>query len=733
VTDHAEVVGSTPEGSDLGTKRKRKPRTLRFRLAFALIAVALLSVLFLGLINYNAARKLLNGAVELQLNSLQAARTQTIGNELSRVKGEVAAIATDHSVVDAMRDLTAGYRDLAAQPDLLQPDEVNELEDFYRDASARFAAAGYEPPPLDELVPSGPAARYLQYHYLVENPFPPDQRNELVAADDGSAYTRAHRDHHEALSGTAADITGDDLLLISRGGDATVVYSSAKRTDFATDLVSGPYRDSGLAEAVNTQLATVPVGETILVDFEPYVPAGGQPVMFAASAVRDNAEVIGAVAVAVPIDRINAVTTAGGNWDELALGKTGETYVVGGDRLMRSDSRLWLEDPDAYLTALADAGYAPDLAERIVRNDSTVLAQPIDTPSVRAGLEGRSSADVEENYLGEETLTVAGPLGFDKLDWVVVAGLAKGEADNALNSYLRKVLLVALILVPVVAVVAIFSADRLTRPVEPVIDAAERVAAGDLNSEAPDLGRNEYGDLANRINHLTAQLREDEAALAARERDITDVLLAALPPRLVDQARKGERSLGDVIDTGTVIALSFSGLFDEESADQELGIELSSLLSRKLEEIADHLGIERVRSSSDEHMFTAGLRSPGIAANDAAQFIEEIRSGLERFAEETGAQPTYRAGLCAGEIATGLQAGNQLSYGVWGESPRVALALNAIAAPGETLLDESVASALGSEWDLERADGLVDLSGDPIRASLLLGRRHAENVPEAST
>jgi class 3 adenylate cyclase len=732
VTDHAEGVGSTPEGSDPGTKRKRKPTTLRRRLAFALIAVALLSVLLLGLINYSSARKLLNGAVELQLNSLQAARTQTIGNELSRVKGEVAAIATDHGVVDAMRDLTEGYQELAAQPDLLGPEEVNELEDFYRDASARFASPGYEPPPLDELVPSSPAGRYLQYHYLVQNPFPPDQRNELIAADDTSAYTRAHRDHHEDLT-TAAGITGGDLLLISRGGDASIVYSNAKRADFATDLVSGPYRDSRLAEAVNTQLAAVAVGESILVDFEPYVPAGGEPVMFAASAVRDEAEVIGAIAVAVPIDRINAVTTAGGNWDELALGNTGETYVVGADGLMRSDSRLWLEDPDAYLEALEDADYSPDLAETIVRNDSTVLSQPVDTPSVRAGLEGRAFANVEKNYLEVETLTVAGPLGVDDLDWVVVAGLAESEANKALNSYVRKVLLVALILIPVVAVVAIISADRLTRPVEPVVDAAERVAAGDLNSEAPDLGRNEYGDLANRINHLTAQLREDEAALAAREDEITEVLLAALPPRLVTQARKGERALGDVIDTGTVIAISFSGLFDETSPDQESGIELSSLLSQKLEEIADRLGIERVRSSSDEHMFTAGLRTPGIAADEAAQFVEEIRTGLERFAAETGAQPTYRAGLCSGEIATGLQAGSQLSYGVWGESPRVALALNAIAAPGEVLLQESVSSALGPEWDLERADGLVDLSGEPIQASRLLGRRHADNVPEGSS
>lgn len=733
MADRRESPGTKSEATDTSRTKQSKGGSLRRRLALTLIGVTLLSVLFLGLVNYNAARGLLIKTVDEQLTSLQAARSQAISNGLSAVKGQVAAVAEDRALVSALQDLTAGYAELSSEPGQLQDSESAALESFYQGAFDAAVAEGYQPPPLDTLVPSSPAGRYLQYHYIVENPFPPDQRSELVAADDPSAYTTAHREHHGSLAAMATGLGADDFLLIARSDDEGIVYSTEKRVDFGTELGAGPYRDTALAEAVFDRLATVPAGEAVIVDFESYVPASGEPVMFIASAVRDEAEVIGAVAVGLPIEALNALTTAEEDWTGIGLGDTGETYVVGPDRLMRSDARIWLEDPEAYLDKLEAAGYPPDVAMTIARNESTVLGQPVETESVLLGLDGKRFEGREANYLDDKTLTAAGPLGIDELDWVVVAGLATSEAANTLESYVWGVLLAALILVPLVALLGIFVADRLTRPVQPVVETANRVASGDLQAEAPHLGRNEYGDLANRLNHLTAHLREQESVLRQQEQEITDVLLAALPPRLIDQVRKGEQALGDVIDTATVIALSVSGLFDEANPDDESGVELSSLLSQRLEATASRLGIERVRSSSDEHLFTAGLGTPEIAADEAVQFIEEVRAALVEFAEETGARPTYRAGLSAGELATGIQAGSQLSYGVWGNPQRVALGLNAVAAPGQILLDESVASALGSAWELEPAVGLVNLTGDPIGASLLIGRRHAKSVAKGQS
>jgi len=72
-----------------------------------------------------------------------------------------------------------------------------------------------------------------------------------------------------------------DLFLISPQG--TVVYSYTHEADFASNLFSGPYRNSGLAKVTRNALDTL---ESSISEFELYAPSGnviaafvGVPVM----------------------------------------------------------------------------------------------------------------------------------------------------------------------------------------------------------------------------------------------------------------------------------------------------------------------------------------------------------------------------------------------------------------------------------------------------------------------
>ncbi len=51
------------------------------------------------------------------------------------------------------------------------------------------------------------------------------------------------------------------------------------------------------------------------------------------------------LALQFPISKINRLMTMDKRWEESGMGKTGETFIVGPDDLMRSDSRLFLEEP----------------------------------------------------------------------------------------------------------------------------------------------------------------------------------------------------------------------------------------------------------------------------------------------------------------------------------------------------------------------------------------------------
>ena len=46
---------------------------------------------------------------------------------------------------------------------------------------------------VEDYLPFTPAAIQLQYLYIVKNPNPPDHRDDLVNAQDGSEYSRVHR------------------------------------------------------------------------------------------------------------------------------------------------------------------------------------------------------------------------------------------------------------------------------------------------------------------------------------------------------------------------------------------------------------------------------------------------------------------------------------------------------------------------------------------------------------
>jgi class 3 adenylate cyclase len=675
-------------------------------------------MLLLGALNFYQARELLTDSVTDQLLNQQAAKARAIRNGLDRIEQTVILVARSDGTVDSVMEFSRAYRGLLDEPDLLDPGESAAVDQFYGSVVDAIQAAGLEAPPAGELAPGTDAGRYLQYHYIVQNPFEARERRQMVTADlDDSEYGQVHAERHPRLAELSTQLGFGDLLLVDTEGN--VVYSTDKRLEFATNAEDGPYRDTGMGMAVTTRLAAAPVGDVVFVDFEIYLPAGGRPSMFVAAAVRNEARTVGAVLVEIPIEALDELTTGGGEY--AGLGDTGEIYVVGTDQLLRSDSRLWLEDPDAYRAALERAGFEPELGAAVAIFDSTVLLQPVETEAVVEAFDGRLFLGRTSNYLGRKSLTVAGPVGDNQLDWVVVADLASSEADRPLRTYAGRVAIAALILIPIVGLVALFLADRMTRPVKPVVDAAAQVAGGQLEITLPDLGRNEFGDAARRLNTLTVDLRAQEQALAREEREIRDLLLSALPPRIVEQLRSGERSLHDLVDTATVIALTVTGMLDEAGIDPESAVEFAARLSSELEAVADRVGVERVRSASEQHLFVAGLDTPEAAVSKAAEFALAAATTIERFAAELGIVLTYYAGISAGEVIAGLLSVGQLTYGVFGDPARAALALNAVAGPGQILVGADTAAELGGEWEFEQASNLLDLRGEPVVAKVLKG------------
>ena len=689
--------------------------SLRARLSRTLVGLGLVSVVLLAGVNFFVVRSLLDTEVRTQLVTLRDLRRDAIEVGIDRLLAEVSVLADDPAVGAAVLDLDAAYSTLDTELDAAQ---MAELSAAYADVVGRYDEAGAERPPTEELIPSSTAGRYVQYHYIASNPNTPDQRADLVDAGDGSSFSAAHARYHPFLHSLRDNLGATDLLLVG-AGSKDVVYSTSKLVDLGADVTTGYYRDTGLGTSL-AQLGLVAVDDAVMADSAFYLPESSAPIVHIAAAIRSNASVVGAIVIEIPISTLTALVTANQQFDLLGLGDTGEAYVVGSDLRLRTVPRAWFEDPDGYLRRFAQQGGDERVAGLIEFTGSPVLLQSVDNNAVRAALDGEQFTGVVDNYLGRRTLASATAIDVPGLDWVIVTEQQTRETNDELQRFLKTVGLLLAILLPILAIVGLYMARALARPVGPLVDAARRIADGDFDAQVPDLGRNELGDLGDQLNAVTVHLRDQEREIEQEEQRIASMLESVLPPALVERIRRGERDVADQVDSGTVISLTIQGLPESSGAEQDTVLEITSRLASQLGAASLEHGVERIRVASDQQLFVAGRGQPGAGTAAALAFAESVVTVVDSVGAEFGIVLSGHIGLAAGQVASGVLGSQQVSFAMWGECVGTAIALAAAAGGGEIWADRSVVDELGSGWSASPPDAhSVDVAGSAVEALVI--------------
>jgi methyl-accepting chemotaxis protein len=189
-----------------------------------------------------------------------------------------------------------------------------------------------------------------------------------------------------------------DFFIIDMNGMCLHTY--AKEADYHTNLLTGRYRDTGLGRAVAKALK----GEIVFEDFAPYAPSNNEPAAFIAAPILSGKEQTGVVALQLSLEKIQAVLN-----ERTGLGRTGEVYLVGQDRLMRSDSFL---DPDHH--SVKNSFADPDRGK-------------VDTVAVNLALEGKTGSGLVKGYTGQPVLSAYTDIEFLGTKWALLAEMAVSE------------------------------------------------------------------------------------------------------------------------------------------------------------------------------------------------------------------------------------------------------------------------------------------------------------------
>lgn len=301
-----------------------------------------------------------------------------------------------------------------------------------------------------------------------------DDAVELRYRDQQQVY----RDYFQSL---LENVGYYDLLLTDTAGN--VVFSVQREADLGSNLNTGPYRQTALANAHREAMALL---DTQITQAAPYAPSAARVAIFIVAPVLVSGKVVGTLALQMDLDKLTAVTG-----DSTGLGATGETVLA------------QLEDSAAlYVGAMRNV---PDAAFRYrVPVDKLAFA-------MRSALAGEHGKGLSLDYAGVETVGVWRYL--PALRWGMVVKMDAAEAFASLYR-LQQLSLIALVFLLLVAgAAALLMGNSLVAPIRRLIGATQRIADGDLSQRAPLVGCDEFKQLAASFNSMTEQLQANYANL----------------------------------------------------------------------------------------------------------------------------------------------------------------------------------------------------------------------------
>ncbi len=428
------------------------------------------------------------------LKSQQALRSEQVEAYFEQIRDQILTFSDNRMVVEAMRqfpEFFENYREeTSIDADRLATMRDEVLTYYTNDFSKEYANQnnGANAHAADLAAQLDDDSIALQHAYIRANVNPLGSKHELDSAGDETSYDRLHKVVHPVIRNYLDKFGYYDIFLVDpNSGD--IVYSVFKELDYSTSLKNGAYADTNFGEAFR-KANQLSAGEFVIVDFKQYKPSYEAPASFIAAPVFDGDKKLGVAMFQMPVDRILSLMS-----HREGLGETGETVLVGGDLLPRSDSYL---KPETH--GLVNAFRNADKGR-------------MDTDSTQLALEGKTGVHTTTDYRGEEVLAAYGPVDILGLRWGLTAKMDTAEAfaavkemqaasNNASSTLFWTSVGVLLASIAGVLTVAWFMIRSISNPIRTLVDRVEAIAVGDadLTRRIEINSNDEIGELSKWFN-----------------------------------------------------------------------------------------------------------------------------------------------------------------------------------------------------------------------------------------
>lgn len=484
--------------------------SLQFRIPILVSSVAIVAAGMASFMFYADGKSALEKQAFAKLTAVREMKASHVEDYFQQIRRQVLTFSEDRMVIDATRNFRKAFESLDLELDLEEVLSEGDLQlklYYQNEFLPRLNRNLSRDAVLADFWPDNETVRALQYSYIVTNPFDVGSKHQLNRSRFSTDYSDFHAIYHPVIRSYLEKFGYYDIFLVDPE-TGHIVYSVFKEVDFGTSLLTGPYRDTNFAQAFRAARQLGASDFVRLEDFAPYPPSYNAPASFIASPIFDGEELVGVLLFQMPVDRINEIMTSDQTWSDVGLGDSGETYLVGDDFKLRSQSRFLIEDQDGYLNAIAAQGTPAALVDQIASLGSAIGLQDVRTEGAVAALAGETGVRIFSDYRGEPVLSSYRSLGIADVNWIILSEIDESEAFQPATTLRNKILLSLVFIVVGSIVIAILFSRNITSPLRSLSERAGRLAEGDLDTEITAGGRDELSALAKDFERMRRSIKE---------------------------------------------------------------------------------------------------------------------------------------------------------------------------------------------------------------------------------
>ena len=389
-----------------------------------------------------------------QLDSIVESKKQHIEDYFSGISGLLISLANNSSTSESLNYFSRFFKmieldtkndiGLVLKKDLktIKAELKNHYESKYINR-INFNLSSVNPKKNSEdYLPKTNNGLIAQYIYIVKNEAKIGEKNDMPNETALAAtYTMNHEKYHNTFNTILKKFNLYDIFLVDKKGN--VVYSAFKEKEFATNLKTGPYANSGFAQ-VNAKANELKLGEIAFSDFKPYEPSYNSPTAFVATPVFKKRKRIGNIVIQLPVSKINSIMNFNDKFKEAGLGNSGSTFLVGSDYKMKNDYR--------FKDKLTNSD--------VMSSGTTVSFLDVKTQStIDAFKSGKNHKEII-NINGDSVLSSFDTINVFGKKWAVITELNSDEAfehTNRLNIILCAIALVVLFITIIVSILLLNS------------------------------------------------------------------------------------------------------------------------------------------------------------------------------------------------------------------------------------------------------------------------------------